>query len=332
MVHRWILTIIITSKLPRRGEDDIRSGGERRNLSGNRWRNRGSFKTPLDWPLLAGVWWWNKREAAELSDRWKRNLSSDVGTFFPTWGKTDGADVSSVTSLPFDVLVWLISLYLAKQSLRERLLLPRSVVGWMGSTDVGSSLLPRSKSWPQRSPWSAGSFTTSNSSLSSSSSRLTQLQSCFPIRLQLIRITSSNTLSLPVRIAFRIAWLWLGWVGRISRTESMDGEPDLERERRSRGCKRSWAGGRSSSPSNWCCCCGVAGWPSTSSSCRFVFGKRHLLQWTWGMTSVRGSELTETLTTCVRSRPTSATGKKCSTGFAPPANLEANAWPGIVTR
>ena len=32
----------ITSKLPRRGDEDIRSGGERRNLlSGNRWPSRG---------------------------------------------------------------------------------------------------------------------------------------------------------------------------------------------------------------------------------------------------------------------------------------------------
>jgi hypothetical protein len=73
--------IFNTSKLPRRGDEDMRSGGERRNLlSGKRWPSSGVFLESV--PEVQFVVW-NNKEAAELSDRWKRSLSSVVGTLFP---------------------------------------------------------------------------------------------------------------------------------------------------------------------------------------------------------------------------------------------------------
>ena len=52
----------VTSKLPNKGAEDMRRGGDRRNLSGNRWTNElGTFD--FEWDVV-----WNTSDAAELSD------------------------------------------------------------------------------------------------------------------------------------------------------------------------------------------------------------------------------------------------------------------------
>ena len=272
-IHLWCGGFY-TSKLPRRGDDDMRSGGERRNLlSGKRWPSRGVF---LESGPEVQVVVWNNKEAAELSDRWKRNLSSVVGTLFP-------ACRAGVISGSFDSAT--LSNLSVKQSLRDRRLRPRSVGPIAGSRS--SPRLPRSKSWPQRSPWPAGSFN------STTSSSFSHLQSCLPIRLQSIRIRSSTSFFREPLEGGGGRALRVGW--RSCLTDSNEGELDRDRER-CRRCKRNWAGGRSRRPSPRqllsCFCCNCRCWP-TSTFCLGVI-KRHLPQWTCGITSVRGSELTET--------------------------------------
>jgi hypothetical protein len=120
------------------------------------------------------------------------------------------------------------------------------------------------------------------------------LQSCLPIRLQSIRIRSSTSfLATPLEGGGGWALCVVGWTSCL--TDCNEGELDRDRER-CRRCKRNWAGGRSRRPSPRqlllsCFCCNCR-WP-TSAFCLGVI-KRHLPQWTCGITSVRGSELTET--------------------------------------